>query len=163
MGGAGTIVLGVTGHRVLPGGEGLAAEVDGAIDDLAGERTVHLLTSLAEGADRLVAHRVLARTGGTIEAILPLERHDYEDDFADDASRHEFHELLGRAEATEVVSGPTRTAAYEAAGFAVVDRSEALLALWDGQPARGEGGTAHVVARARDLGHPVRVVAVARP
>jgi hypothetical protein len=162
MVGSGRIVLGVTGHRVLPEGDGLVTEVDGAIDDIAGERAVHLLTSLAEGADRFVAHRVLARRGGTIEAILPLERDDYEDDFADAESCREFDDLLRRAEATEVVTGPTRTAAYAAAGFAVVDRSDALLALWDGQPARGEGGTAHVVARARDLGHPVRVVAVLR-
>jgi len=162
MGGAGSIVLGVTGHRVLPDAAELAHQVDDAIDDLAGDRTVHLLTSLAEGADRVVAHRVLARDGGTIEALLPLEVDDYEADFADEASIDDFRALLAGAERTEVVTGPTRTAAYEAAGFAVVDRSEALLALWDGRPARGAGGTAHVVARAQHLGRPVRVVAVDR-
>lgn len=162
MGGAGSIVLGVTGHRALPADTHLATEVDAAIDDLAGDRTVHLLTSLAEGADRVVARRVLARNGGTIEALLPLEVDDYEADFADEASIDDFRSLLADAERTEVVTGPTRTAAYEAAGFAVVDRSEALVALWDGQPARGPGGTAHVVARARHLGRPVRVVGVVR-
>jgi hypothetical protein len=163
MGGAGTIVLGVTGHRVLPADDDLVGRVDGAIDDLAGDRTVHLLTSLAEGADRLVAHRVLARGGGTIEALLPFPAEDYEGDFADDPSRADFRELLDQAATAEVVTGPTRVEAYEAAGFAVVDRSEALLALWDGRPARGRGGTAEVVARARRLGRPVRVVEVARP
>jgi hypothetical protein len=162
MGGAGSITLGVTGHRVLPGGAALGERVDGAIDALADGRRVHLLTSLAEGADRLVAHRVLARAGGTIEAILPLAVDDYEDDFADPPSRAEFRDLLDRAGATEVVTAPTRTAAYEAAGFAVVERSEALVALWDGRPARGRGGTADVVAHARRLGHPVQVVEVDR-
>jgi hypothetical protein len=33
-----------------------------------------------------------------------------------------------------------------------------LLAVWDGQPARGYGGTADVVAHARDRGHRVRLV-----
>lgn len=147
---------------MLPDDDGLGDRVDGAIDALADGRRVHLLTSLAEGADRLVAQRVLARAGGTIAAILPLAADDYEDDFAGAPSREEFRDLLDRAGATEVVSGPTRTAAYEAAGFAVVERSEALVALWDGRPARGRGGTADVVAHARRLGHPVRVVEVAR-
>ncbi len=33
-----------------------------------------------------------------------------------------------------------------------------LFAVWDGQPARGYGGTADVVTRARDRGRPVRVI-----
>jgi hypothetical protein len=162
MGGAGSITLGVTGHRVLPDEAALGARIDDAIDDLADGRAVHLLTSLAEGADRVVARRVLARDGGTIEAILPLEAGDYEDDFASPASVEDFRDLLERSAASEVVTGPTRTAAYEAAGFAVVERSDGLLALWDGRPARGRGGTADVVAHARRLGHPVRVVEVVR-
>jgi len=179
VGGAGSIVLGVTGHRQLPPVVALSDRVDGAIDDLAGGRTVHLLTSLAEGADRLVARRVLARVGGTIEALLPLEAVDYEADFADASSVAEFRSLLAAATTAEVVElgvaeaaagsadragvvDDDRTSRYEAAGFAVVDRSEALLALWDGRPARGRGGTAEVVDHARRLGLPVRVVEVLR-
>lgn len=168
MGGVGSIVLGVTGHRVLADDVGLAADlvadVDDAIDDLAGGRVVHLLTSLAEGADRLVARRVLAREGCTIEALLPLPAGDYETDFADGTSVDEFRRLLEGTTRSEVVpcADGDRVARYEAAGFAVVDRSEGLLALWDGQPARGRGGTADVVAHARRLGRSVRVVAVAR-
>lgn len=163
MGGEATIVLGVTGHRVLPTETGLAARIDGAIDDLAGERAVRLLTSLADGADRLVARRVLARGGGSIEALLPMAATEYEDDF-DEASVADFRSLLAVAVGAEVVDCPDadRVAHYEAAGFAVVDRSEALLAVWDGQPARGRGGTAHVVERARRAGRPVRIVAVTR-
>ncbi|MFG2222777.1 hypothetical protein [Streptomyces sp. NPDC048644] len=37
----------------------------------------------------------------------------------------------------------------------LVDR---LIAVWDGQPARGYGGTADVVAYARSTGVPVEVV-----
>jgi hypothetical protein len=39
-----------------------------------------------------------------------------------------------------------------------VDRSDVLLAVWDGQPARGPGGTGDVVAYARARGTPVEVV-----
>jgi hypothetical protein len=164
MGGLGSVVLGVTGHRALGDEAQLVAGVDEAIDDLAAGRVVHLLTSLAEGADRLVARRVLARDGGTIEALLPLRAADYETDFADGASVEVFRDLLEGSTRTEVVpcTGADRVARYEAAGLAVVDRSEGLVALWDGQPARGRGGTAEVVAHARRLGRPVRVVAVER-
>jgi hypothetical protein len=37
----------------------------------------------------------------------------------------------------------------------IIDR---LVAVWDGLPARGVGGTAEVVADARELGLPVEVV-----
>lgn len=38
-----------------------------------------------------------------------------------------------------------------------------LFAVWDGRPARGYGGTADVVARARECGRRVRVIWNAQP
>lgn len=165
MAGADTITIGVTGHRVLPDAASLVDPVDRALDELSGGAVVHLLTSLAEGADRLVARRVLVRAGGTITAVLPLEPEEYERDFADRASCDDFRALLAEAteeEVVEVERGAGRTAAYEAAGVAVVERSDALLALWDGEPARGRGGTAEIVEHARAIGRPVVVVEVQR-
>ncbi len=40
----------------------------------------------------------------------------------------------------------------------MLDRADELWAVWDGEPARGPGGTADVVAHARGRGVPVRVV-----
>jgi hypothetical protein len=162
---AGTVTVGVTGHRTLPRPEALEAEVDVVLDGLSGGADVHLLTSLAEGADRLVAHRVLARVGGTIGAVLPLEPDDYEHDFADEPSRHDFRRLLSLATSSAVVDADPaadRIARYEAAGYAVVEGSDVLVALWDGEPARGRGGTALVIEHARQLGRPVTIVAVPR-
>ena len=39
----------------------------------------------------------------------------------------------------------------------VPDRSSVLVAVWDGQPSRGLGGTADVVAYARQRSVPVTV------
>ena len=39
-----------------------------------------------------------------------------------------------------------------------VNDADALLALWDGQAARGKGGTADVVDYARSLGKPVIII-----
>jgi hypothetical protein len=55
-----------------------------------------------------------------------------------------------------------RVAAYEASGRAVVEGCEVLLALWDGAPSRGRGGTAEIVAFARERGREAVVVPVRR-
>ena len=147
------IRIGVTGHRVLAEPEKLDAAVDEVASMLArafpGERW-EVLSSLAEGADRLVARRLMARPGTRLAVILPLPPGDYVSDFDSDQSKREFRDLLSRAD--EVVDLPpvaSRDAAYEAAGDAVLDRADVLIALWDGRGAQGRGGTAHTVARAR--------------
>jgi hypothetical protein len=48
--------------------------------------------------------------------------------------------------------------AHLAAGQAIVDRCDLPIAVWDGQPSRGLGGTADTVAYARDRRVPVTVV-----
>jgi hypothetical protein len=45
-----------------------------------------------------------------------------------------------------------------AASRLMIDTADELLAVWDGQPARGHGGTADVVAYARSHGKPVHVI-----
>ena len=40
----------------------------------------------------------------------------------------------------------------------MLDQAERTFAVWDGKPARGYGGTADVVAEARDRGTPVTVI-----
>ncbi len=49
-------------------------------------------------------------------------------------------------------------AAFMAAGEAVVGRCQVVIAVWDGLPAAGLGGTADAVARARELGRRVIVI-----
>ena len=45
-----------------------------------------------------------------------------------------------------------------AASEALVTRSQQRLAVWDGKPSSGHGGTADVVAHARQVGVPVDVI-----
>ena len=156
--------VGVTGHRQADRLGSIDELVDGVLERLGRdtEGTPVVVSSIAEGADRLVARLGLSR-GWDLVVILPFPRHDYETDFTTDASRAEFDELLGRASAVdEVASRPTREDAYLAAGHAVVDDADVVLALWDGHPARGRGGTAEVVEYARSLGRPLVWIDVAR-
>jgi hypothetical protein len=115
-----------------------------------------VVSSLAEGADRLVAREVLEDESALLEAPLPFPRDRYVKELASDPSRRELDELLSRASvvhAMPVVA--TVEDAYERAGHYVVDRSDVLLALWDGEPARGKGGTADIVEYARARGTPL--------
>jgi hypothetical protein len=161
-----TVRIGVTGHRALRDGEDVAALVDEALDEVsaAGGEPLEVWSSLADGADRLVVHRVLDRAQATLVAVLPLDADDYRRDFTP-ASAVEFDELLAAAREV-IVTGPgssgSRESAYERAGRAVVDACDVLLALWDGEASRGRGGTAEIVAYARSNGREVRIVEVER-
>jgi len=114
----------------------------------SGRGSLRLVSALAEGADRLAAAAALER-GIALEAVLPFPDEEYERDFGDD-SRKEFRALLGQAKSVLVLDGAAgrRDKAYEAAGKALLDNCDVLVAVWDGEPARGRGGTREVVEEA---------------
>ena len=158
--------VGVTGHRALTvDRDVLSSLVDEVLDTIAGDsgaESIVVVSALAEGADRLVAQRAMDR-GGVFEAILPLARDDYATDFAG-PSNDDFHRLVEAADAVvELAATPSRDDAYAAAGRALVWGTDALVAVWDGLPARGTGGTAEVVAYARELGRPIAWIHVPPP
>jgi hypothetical protein len=162
-----TCRIGVTGHRDYDDPVGTQVKVDTALTQaVGGAEVVDCWTSLAEGADRLVAERVaVAHPHARLHVVLPLDAADYCNDFASPASVAEFHRLLAGAASVSVVgpdAGGTRESAYERAGLAVIDEVHTLIAVWDGQPARGRGGTAHIVEHAKELGRHVVVVPVTR-
>jgi hypothetical protein len=152
--------LGVFGHRnVRPEHPGLIDAIDAALaavnHELAPLRVpptrvcLAAVSSLAEGADRILAHRILAREANAgrdarLEAILPLDKENYREDFGSAESREEFDHLLDGAIVDVIGPTESREHAYEAAGQAVVDRSDVVIVLWDGEPARGRGGTAEI-------------------
>lgn len=159
--GSAGVRVGVTGHRTFAEVAAVAALVDDLLAGLGPRGRV--VTSLAEGADRLVARRAARLEGWAHEVVLPLDPADYETDFADETSVTEFRLLLASAAAVDrVPDAPTREDAYLAAGRVVLDRCDALLAVWDGQPARGLGGTAEIVAEARARALPLTWVHVGR-
>jgi hypothetical protein len=185
--------IGVTGHRRLPHAKELAVRIDEALDvhipglfDSASRDLIQgstrtplaftIVTPLAEGADRLVAEMVLKRPDAKIEVVLPLTVEDYLEDFETPASRAEFKRMVALARrpislretslAADFASDEqleSRKDAYDDVGRYVVRHCDVLLALWDGEDARGRGGTAEVVAHARSVGRPVVVIRTAEP
>ncbi len=150
--------IGVTGHRFLAEIDKLTAALELALDKVAeafADRRLVVVSPLAEGADRLVAQAVLDR-GGQLVVPLPLPLDDYMTDFGAAESRAEFQRLLAEAsEVVELPATPTRNEAYKQVGEWVLDESDVLIAIWDGQPAQGHGGTAEIVQRALDHSLPV--------
>jgi hypothetical protein len=153
------VVIGVTGHRKLTNESELAQRVNEAICQIrkmlpplpSTPVVLCVLSPLAEGADRLVARQVLGLPGSELEVVLPLQREDYVKDFEAKESRAEFERLLSVARRVrQLEPRKTRNESYEQVGHYIVDRCDALIALWDGQPSRGQGGTADIVQYARD-------------
>lgn len=152
--------LRVTVGRVLDRIAALGAEVaqqSGIGQDVNLRCTV--VSSLAEGADQIVAEEGLRRQAD-LRVVLPFAPEEYVHDFAEAATRRRFCDLLARAAAVTALDFPRAAAAqaYEAAGHAMLDDSDLLIAVWDEADADGRGGTAHIVARARARAMPVILI-----
>jgi hypothetical protein len=145
--------IGVTGHRVLAKRELVEAGIEAAIARIEAShpgRSLVVVSALAEGADRLVVRAVLKRAGSRLEAVLPLPKFEFLDDFATPDSKEDFLRLIDRADyVTGLPACATREDAYAAANERLLDGVDVLVAIWDGKDAQGEAGTADVVARAR--------------
>lgn len=139
--------VGITGHRRLkePAGWGwVRRELDRRLPSLT--PPLIGITSLAVGADQLFANAIL-RLGGSLEIVIPFA--GYESTFSEEGDRQEYLRLLQRALKKEVLEKyGSDEEAYLASGKRVVDRSELLIAVWDGMTAVGLGGTGDVVSYA---------------
>lgn len=114
------------------------------------------VSSLADGTDQIAAEIAL-ELGLELRAILPFARERTRDDLPDDQARERFDALLARADCILELPGEEAAApdAYLMAGRAMVAHSDVLIAVWDGLPARGRGGTAEVVGLAFERATPV--------
>lgn len=148
------ILVAVTGHRDLRDEDrvGLQARVREIFTKLHKElphTPLVLLSSLAEGADQLVAGVALAM-GIRLHVPLPMPKDQYLTDFSTEPTRLEFERLLGQAEEVFDVSarggsGDSRDQLYYRAGEFVAQHGQILIALWDGTPSGKTGGTSDIV------------------
>jgi hypothetical protein len=151
------MVIGCTGHQTLNPSTAdavrLAIAEELASHDVA---TMVGLSNLAAGTDQLFAQAVLS-AGGRLHAVVPCAR--YETTFSRPEDLAAFNDLLQAAYRRTQLDYPTPTEeAFMAGGRVVAAGCDLLLAVWDGKPAGGLGGTADVVAYARTLGKPVVVI-----
>ena len=167
------LCVGVTGHRaeVLPegsipvlrervrdvlrqierSGRELLAKEQGCFANAA--PMLRFVSPIADGADQIAAE-VALELGWELQAILPFERAQYRASLANDQARQHFDALIGRATCLLELPGDPDDGvdAYVMTGRATVAHCDVLIAVWDGLPPRGRGGTAEVVQLALTRG-----------
>jgi hypothetical protein len=148
--------IGLSGHQDIP--PEAFTYVKNGIKDILAKVTEGLvgISALASGADQLFASLILEQKGH-LHIIIPCQ--DYDTTFSDKDDLERFWLLLNMAGDVEVLNYPEPSEeAYLKAGYRVVDSCDFLLAVWDGKPARGKGGTADIVEYARNRGVTVEVI-----
>ena len=152
--------IGFSGHRDVRDPALVQTAVRRALERLQGlNRAAEWIgvSSVALGADSIFVDEVVG-LGMAWHAILPFASHEFQKDFSAEEWQG-VERRLARAEAVfQVAPTEERTEAYLDAGLETVDRCDVLIALWDGLPSRGKGGTAEVVTYAREIGRPLIVV-----
>lgn len=147
-------MVGITGHQEAP--REAWRLLHERLPEVLGIRPFVGVSSLAAGADQEFSDIVLAR-GGALRVVLPCA--NYEQSFASVEQRTRYQRLICAAAWVEQLDFPFPSEdAYLAAGRRVVDRTDTLVALWDGKPAKGKGGTADIVKFAQTRGKPVVII-----
>jgi hypothetical protein len=152
-------VVGFSGHRQLGSAAGVAESIGAALKSLQCEVPGEwiALSSIAGGSDQLFVQQARA-IGLSWHAILPLPRAEFVEDFTA-AEWAVVEETLVAADHVRVISeSGDREDAYLDCGIETVNDADVLLVVWDGQPARGKGGTADVVGYAKSIGKPVMII-----
>jgi hypothetical protein len=164
--------VGVTGHRDLVEADrpGLDAAVNACMNEIEAlhrNKKHCLLSGLAAGADQLVAqcalnrgwalHAVFAASSDSYHAALEdIEAHILDisiRSFASTMSEKDANKLLNdflpRCDEVTIVTPNSidGEAGYAAVANALVGGVESLIALWDGTPSRGVGGTAYTLSK----------------
>lgn len=145
----------VSGHRGLsPATEALVEQALRA-ELVDNGQPLTGISCLADGADQLFA-RVVLDLGGRIEAVIPAA--EYRDRLPQ-AAHAGYDALFARASAVHRCDFDESTSeSHMAASDHMLTIADRLIAVWDGQPARGFGGTADVVDAARRRSLPVTVI-----
>ena len=146
-------IIGVTGHRDLDDADQLALKlmVNACMEEIEliqPAKNRCLITGLAAGADQLVAQCALDR-GWSLHAVLATSVDSFALTMSTLDSQRLLNDLLPRcAEVTVVTQNESEErTGYVAVACLIVERAEALIALWDGMASRGAGGTADTVTR----------------
>ncbi|MFD0353527.1 hypothetical protein ACFVHW_07220 [Streptomyces sp. NPDC127110] len=148
--------VGITGHR------GLSTEVEqqvralleAAVSEYEAAELVGV-SCIADGPDAWFAEYVLAH-GGRLEVVIPAE--EYREGLPEEHWPVYDRLLTRAAEVHRTGMAASDSAAHMAGSEVLVGLADELLAVWDGKPAWGYGGTADVVAYAERTGVPARIL-----
>lgn len=149
------LAVGVSGHRKLCSDPRVGHYVHarcvallGHLSALAEAQGTQLVaySALATGADTLFAQAALG-LGVPLVGVIPFA--DYPDDFEGE-DRTQFERLRSLCREVHTLRRRSRSdQAYLEGGRWVVNHTDILIAVWNGLPAAGKGGTGDIVEFAR--------------
>lgn len=142
------MTIGITGHQNI----GRAEVVEWVRKQV--ERELELLrpseglSCLAKGADQLFAELLIDK-GIPLIAIIPSK--DYESTFSNAIDLKKYKSFVRLASRIEPMNAAKADeGAFFTASQYLVDYSNLIIAVWNGEPAKGFGGTADVVTYAQE-------------
>jgi hypothetical protein len=183
-----SLTVGMVGHRLLrgegkppafdaPAVEAAMARVLGVLRDTLAE--LHLrhgewfapekpvlatINSLGEGADR-IAFDVAGKLGLARDVVLPAAPDAYAATFKSPDARENLPSLLAQSRSTlilpalgDMADDKAAARSFEQAALTLLALSDLLIAVWDGEPAQGCGGTGETVDEAARAGAPIVVI-----
>ncbi len=148
--------IGITGHR------GLSTDVEEQVRALLADQVKEYdpaelvgVSCIADGPDSWFAESLL-KHGGRLEVVVPAAEYR---EGPPDWHHPVYDRLMSRAADVHHTGRTESTSeAHQVGPEILVGLVDELIAVWDGKPARGYGGTADVVAYAERTGVPVRVL-----
>lgn len=146
-----TLQIGITGHQERDGIEWSWVKKIISIELSKISNRKRAITSLAVGSDQVFA-QVALELGIPILAVIPLAT--YEQQFKGSDIEH-YRQLLRKCEVMQLNSPGTTEQAFFEAGRKIVEMSDLMFAVWDGNQAEGLGGTGDIVKLAMQLAKPV--------
>jgi hypothetical protein len=125
---------------------------------------LRIISSLASGSDQWTSDEAL-NLGYELQVVLPYDRNEYSKDFILQNELDTYNRLCNVATAILELDGKAAEIKgdkripdshnYEVSGRALLNQTDLLVAVWDGQPAHGPGGTGQIVLEALQCGIPV--------
>lgn len=136
--------IGVSGHQRRPGIEWDWVFVALRTEIVRVGQIAEAFSSLAVGSDQVFAD-IAIESGIPHVAILPLEGYER---YFDGTDLSNYRRLLSRSRRIQLKWNGDPQRAFFEAGKYVVQNSNILFAIWDGEPSEGLGGTADIVGYA---------------
>ncbi len=153
-------ILGFAGHRTLANPVAIAQALRRSIEEFQRQVDGEVIgrAGAAAGADLLFL-QACRDAGLAYSVVLPFPEERFREDFGSAIEWSRIKALLDSATSVEIAPGhEIAPAAYHLASREILDVSDAMIFVWDGQPARGVGGTEETVMDARERGVPHQII-----
>jgi hypothetical protein len=144
--------IGISGHQAREGIDWLWVKTT-LIAEIGSLNEVREgLTSLAAGTDQVFADVCLSLSI-PLTAVIPLPGYER---FFEGAALSSYERFFMQSRILQLDRADSDEDSFFRAGVLIADQSDLLLAVWDGLPSKGRGGTADIVAYATGCGRSVR-------